>query len=150
MKVLQVNMSHYTDFKLYWEQWGGYPAEAKSFGNPSLLWILSKGENLGGCKVYRTIQGSQDITDHAVWRQLANVDIEALKCLIQECIRYDGELVVSNPDGDYRFVDDITGVIGNQPFHFSINYCCPGESWTSLGKRLRNILFSMQNKFDDE
>jgi hypothetical protein len=143
-------MAHYTDFKLYWEQWGGYPDRAESFGNPSLLWILSQGENVGGCKVYRTTQGSQDVTDHAVWRHLSATDIEALKCLIQQCSTYDGELVASNPDGDYRVVWDFTGTIGIEPYHFSINYCSPGENWTSPGKRLKDFLYDLNKKFGDE
>jgi hypothetical protein len=154
-------MSPYTDFKLYWEEWGGYADRAEPFGNPSLLWLLAHGENAMACKVYRTIRGSHDIADHARWQRVPYADIAALPGLLEELGALDAlcslqdmsTLVASNPEGEYpegiyRCEWDLTGTIGSRPFHFSVNYCTPGETWTPLGRRLCNALFGVKSQFD--
>jgi hypothetical protein len=149
-------MSPYTDFKLYWEEWGGYANRAEPFGNPSLLWLFASGENAAACKVYRTIHGSQDVADHARWQRFSYTDIAALPALLEELGSLEdiSTLVVSNPlgaypEGVYRCVWDLTGTIGNCPFHISINYCTPGEIWTPLGQRLCRVLFDVKKQFDN-
>jgi hypothetical protein len=150
-------VSQYADFKLYWEEWGGYADRAEPFGNPSLLWILAYGENAMACKVYNTPTGSQTATDHAVWQRIPYANVAELPQLLEEISHLDDLTTLvtpppanAKPEGIYRCVWDLTGAIGNQPFHFSINFCTPGETWTPLGQRLCNVLVGIKKKYATE
>lgn len=142
-------MSHYTDFKLYWEEWGGYPDREYAFGNPSLFWIIARGDAAGACKVFRTATGSMTSEDHAEWARIPYELVAPLPALLEEIGVFDvpKPLVISNPKGFYRCVWDFTGVIGDRPFHFSINFCSGpiSEEYTPLGRRLNEILFALRN-----
>jgi hypothetical protein len=142
-------MSHYTDFKLYWEEWGGYPDREYAFGNPSLFWIIAQGEDAVACKVFRTSTGSQTLEDHAEWARIPYELVAPLPALLEEIGVFGAlkPLLISNPEGDYRFVRDFTGVIGDRPFHFSLNFCSGpiNAEYTPLGKRLNEILYAIKN-----
>jgi hypothetical protein len=142
-------MSHYTDFKLYWEEWGGYPDREQAFGNPRLLWIIAQGEGAASCKVFRTSTGSMTSEDHAQWTRIRYELVAPLPPLLEEIGVFENPqpLVLSNPAGDYRCVWDFTGVIGDRPFHFSTNFCSgpQSEEWTPLGRRLHEILFALRS-----
>jgi hypothetical protein len=142
-------MSHYTDFKLYWEEWGGYPDREYAFGNPSLFWIIAQGESAVACKVFRTPTGSMTSEDHAEWARIPYELFAPLPALLEEINVFENPqpLVLSNPAGIYRCVWDFTGVVGDRPFHFAINFCIGpvSEEWTPLGRRIKEILFALRN-----
>jgi hypothetical protein len=142
-------MAHYTDFKLYWEEWGGYPDREHAFGNPRLFWIIAQGESAAACNVFRTSTGSMTSADHAEWARIPYELFTPLPALLEEINVFDNPqtLVLSNPAGDYRCVWDFTGVVGDRPFHFAINFCSGpvSEEWTPLGRQFRENLFALRN-----
>jgi hypothetical protein len=139
-------MAIFTDFKLYWESWGGYPDRSFPFGNPSLFWLLASGTGAARCAVARDSSGPA--RDHwtARWEQVPWDLAEPLPALLRECGAF-GEpapIVTDAVDGDYRVVWDLTGVSNDEPFHLCVNYILPGERWTPLGIRLRDALGALQ------
>lgn len=144
-------MSHYTDFKLYWEEWDGYPDREHAFGNPNLFWTIAQGESAVACKVFRTSTGSMTSADHAQWARMPCEIFAPLPALLEEIGVFGvlKPLVQSDPAGEYRCVHDFTGVMGEKPFHFAINYCAPHPEleleWTPLGTRLMEILYAIKN-----
>jgi hypothetical protein len=145
-------MSHYTDFKLYWEQWGGYPDRSYPFGNPNLVWIVATTDSAARCLVHQESRGAMTVEWKANWEQIPYALVAQLIPLLDEACAFSNTplsderaLVQPSADGDYLCVEDVTGVLGDRPFHLSIKYLVPGSVWSPLGERLRSALIAMRD-----
>ena len=77
-------MAHYTDFKLYWELWGGYPDRDLPFGQPELLWFVAAKNNAARCAVRSDAKGSTELVWHANWQNIPYSLIQPLPALLDE------------------------------------------------------------------
>jgi hypothetical protein len=140
-------MSHYTDFKLYWEVWGGYPERTYPFGNPELIWIIASENSAARCQVFSESKGSMTLQWKAEWDKIEYEVVDRLKNVLEDIGAFDNlkPLVANAAEGDYRSVWDLTGVDGDRTFRFSLTWTTPGEQWTALGERFREIMGLLRN-----
>jgi hypothetical protein len=139
-------MSRFSDFKLYWEDWGGYPDRDYPFGNPTLMWLIASKDAAARCMVRSDAKGAMDVSWSARWESIPYTLVEPLPALLDEIGAFGAAqpLVQDAPDGDYLSVWDLTGVVGERPFHLSVKFSCPGEIWSPLGHRLRDALMELR------
>jgi hypothetical protein len=135
-------VAHFTDLKLYWEQWGGYPERDHPFGNPDLVWIVATRGAAARCRVVGVPAGAMEIRWEASWSSIPYPLVEPLPNLLEEIGAFGTlkPLVASGASGDYRVVHDITGVLDSRAFHFALNFTTPGHAWTPFGERLMRML----------
>jgi hypothetical protein len=145
-------MSHYTEFKLYWEQWGGYPDRTYPFGNPNLVWVIATKDSAARCLVRQESRGAMDVQGKADWERIPYTLVEQLIPLLHEAGVFSAAphigmdaLVQPAANGDYLCVEDLTGVLDNRPFHLSLKYSAPGGEWSPLGERLRTVLIALRD-----
>ena len=110
----------YTDFKLYWEAWGGYVDRPAPFGLPNLLWVIASGTKAAFCSVNHVIDALHPHKERgwsAVWQDLDPDVFAPLPGLLTEAGAFgDPQPLVADPgDGVYRAVDDLTGVYHGRP-----------------------------------
>jgi hypothetical protein len=141
-------MAHFTDLKLYWEEWGGYPERRYPFGEPTLTWILATRDSAARCLIRAESKGAMDVSWTASWAKLPSHLIEPLPALLEDIGAFDSQkpLVADAPDGAYLTVWDLTGVLLDRPFHLSLKFTRPGERWTPLGQRLRTALIALREE----
>jgi hypothetical protein len=139
-------MSRFTELKLYWEDWGGYPDRDYPFGNPTLTWLIASKEAAARCVVRSASQGAMDVGWSASWENIPYTLVEPLPALLEEIGAFGAAqpLVEDAPDGDYLSVWDLTGAVGERAFHLSVKFSCPGEIWSPLGHRLRDALMELR------
>ncbi len=135
-------MGHFTDFKLYWEVWGGYPDRSHPFGNPELLWVIASENSAVRCRVFPEAKGAMTIDWNVKWEKIALDVVGQIKNILEEIGAYDKlqPVVTNTVEGDYLMVWDITGVEGSRAFSISLKWTTPGEQWTPLGERFREIM----------
>lgn len=145
-------MSRYTDFKLYVEEWGGYPERDHAFGNPGLFWLIASGDKAARCQVSCIPRGAMGASWEASWTSVPYALVEPIPHLLEEIGAFGDlqPLVVPGGVGDYRLVWDVTGVVGVRPFHFSLDCIAPGAKLTELGERLRSAVSAIRNHSDVE
>lgn len=139
-------MSRFTDFKLYWEDWGGYPDRDYPFGNPTLTWLIASKQSAARCIVRSEAEGAMSVNWHASWENVPLALAEPLPALLQDIGAFGAPqpLVEDPADADYLSVWDLTGAVGTRAFHMSIKFGCPGETWLPLGRRLRDALMELR------
>ena len=140
-------MAHYTDFKLYWEDWGGYPDRSCPFGEPTLMWVIATKDRTARCIVDRAHRGAMDVTWNAKWKGIPYSLVEPLPNLLEEAgvFTESKPLVEDAADGDYLAVWDLTGIVRARAFHISLKFTCPGERWTPLGQKVEAALYALRS-----
>jgi hypothetical protein len=135
-------MSRYTQFKLYWEDWTGYPDQSHPWAEPTLVWIVATRETASRCLVDRQAKDNKVIWN-ANWQALPYSKVRELVRLLHEVGVFDKpkQLVEDSGDGDYLSVWDLTGVLDDRVFHMSLSFRSPGHKWNTLGQQLKNALF---------
>jgi len=141
-------MSRFTEFRLYWEDWGGYPDRDYPFGNPTLTWLIASKEAAARCVVRPDAKGAMDVSWSASWESIPYTLVEPLPALLEEIGAFGAPqpLVEDAADGDYLSVWDLTGAVGDRAFHLSVKFSCPGEIWSLLGHRLRDALIELRTQ----
>jgi len=139
-------MAHFTEFKLYWEIWGGYPDQDYPFGNPTLVWVIASKDSAVRCLVDGEPRGPMEISWSADWKDIQFSLTEPLPVLLEEAGAFSipKQLVQGAPDGDYLEVWDLTGIFRDRPFGLSLKFTWPGEQWSPLGQRLRSALMALR------
>ncbi len=136
------SMPPFTDFKLYWETWGGYADRDAPFGAPGLVWILASRTEAARCSVTASPKSASEVLWSAQWTPVPQALIEPLPPLLEQIGAF-GQLqplVSGSAEGPYFSLWDLTGVLHGRAFHFSLRFTCPGEQWTPLGRRLADAL----------
>jgi hypothetical protein len=79
------------------------------------------------------------------WRPVDRAVIDPLPALLDEVGAFGmpAHLVDDAVDGDYQVVWEVTGVVGDRPYHLGLSFTCPGEHWTPLGRRFKEALFAL-------
>ena len=141
-------MSRFTDLKLYWEDWGGYPDRDYPFGNPTLMWLIASKQSAARCIVRSETAAAMVVNWSASWENIPSALVEPLPALLHDIGAFGTPqpLVEDRPDADYLSVWDLTGAVGDHAFHISIKFGCPGECWLPLGRRLRDALMELRVK----
>jgi len=141
-------MAHFTDLKLYWEDWSGYPERSKPFGEPTLTWILATRDAAARCLIRAEAKGAMDVTWKAGWTKLPFRLVEPLPAILEDVGAFGSQkpLIADGPDGAYLTVWDLTGVLLDRSFHLSLTFTRPGERWTPLGERLRTALIALREE----
>jgi hypothetical protein len=141
-------MAHFTDLKLYWEDWSGYPERSNPFGEPTLTWILATRDAAARCLISAEAKGAMDVTWKAGWTKLPFRLVEPLPALLEDVGAFGSQrpLIADGPDGAYLTVWDLTGVVLDRTFHLSLKFTRPGERWTPLGERLRTALIALREE----
>jgi hypothetical protein len=144
-------MSRYTDFKLFWETYGGYPDRA--FQSPDLIWIVGSGASAARCKVERVRNHLGPRTFTAVWETIPYEPVEAFKVMLDEIGAFDQlkPLVTVRDSSPYMTVWDFEGLVGERAFHFSLEWFDALPPSTPLGQRFFEALYALRggNPFFD-
>lgn len=138
-------MGRYTEFTLYWEDWGGYPDRKSPFGLPQLTWFVASPDSAARCLVRSESKGSMEIAWNAEWQQLPRELLDPVPGLLEEAGAF-GEpvpLVGDVAAGDYLMVWELTGAVRDRPFRLAVERTVPGSQWTALGQRLADSLHSL-------
>src|SRR5271154_6634430 len=77
-------MSRFTDLKLYWEDWGGYPDRDYPFGNPTLMWLIASKQAAARCVVRSEAQGAMTVNWSASWENISPTLVEPLPALLHD------------------------------------------------------------------
>jgi hypothetical protein len=143
-------MGRFVDCRLYWEEYGSYPDRDQPFGLPSLVWVIAK-DKAARCRVSAEPKSASEVLWSADWKQVPYATVQGLKDMLEEVGAF-GELkplVENGRGGDYLVVWDITGVVGDRAFHFSVEFTAPGERWTPIGERFRQVLAALRSAAED-
>jgi hypothetical protein len=139
-------MGKFADFQFYWEEYGSYPDRDFPFGLPTLIWLIAK-DNAVRCRVSAESKSAMEVQWSADWKQIPSEIVQRLTDILEEVGAF-GELkplVENSQDGDYLVVWDLTGVFGQRTFHFSVEWTCPGERWTLIGERFREVMVALRS-----
>lgn len=140
-------MGRYTDFRLYWEIWNGYPDREEPFANPNLVWVIASDDNASVCSVRREPGPSaHEIVWNARWRRLAVDEFRDLLGLLDQAQH--APLSTAVAGGDYLIAWKVTGVRSRRPFGLSAEYTAGpgGAGLTPLGQRMATMLHALEGR----
>jgi hypothetical protein len=146
-------VGRYTEFTLYWEQWGGYANRETPFGLPRLAWFIASPEGAMRCLVAAQHKGPMDRTWGADWQQIPGRLLGPIPGLLEEAGAFGqfAPLLKGGTEDDatieYLVVDELTGAVRDRPFRLVVHTIVPSFSWPShsLGERLSGCLAGLMN-----
>jgi hypothetical protein len=140
-------MDRYSDFTLYWEDWGGYADREEPFGLPWLVWVVASADRAARCEVAQRSVSAGEVTWSAGWQRIPRDLVDPLPRLLDEAGAFGNPqpLVDDAAHAPYVSVWQLTGVARGRPFHLRLRFTTPGERWTPLGRRLADALHALRS-----